>query len=218
MNSFQDAVKSAVGISQELGRSAHLTVEQATEVIGKTVAPISENSFVQTLAKIPGLNWLLIGIGQVDIAKAEADVTRLKSQFPMEERWAIAQRVINETSMEAAKVGFLTNIIPPIALALFAVDLAAVTKLQAEMVYRIAAVYGFDLRDSVRRGEVIAIYGLSLGTGTPIKAGLSFVELIPVVGVAVGASSNAALIQVLGGVARQFYETKIEMAAASNSV
>jgi uncharacterized protein (DUF697 family) len=211
MNTFQDAMRSAIDLSTELGQSAHLTVEQATETIGKTLTPVAENPVVQSLAKIPGLNWLLIGIGQVDVNKAKADVARLKTQFPLEDRGAIAQHVINETAIEAAKVGFLTNIIPPIALALFAVDLAAVTKLQAEMVYRMATVYGFDPHDAVRRGEVIAIYALSLGTGTPIKAGLSFVELIPVVGIAVGASSNAALIQVLGAIARQFYETKLDM-------
>ncbi|MEO1519536.1 MAG: hypothetical protein AAFU78_01995 [Cyanobacteria bacterium J06633_2] len=216
MNTMQDAVDSALELSQRLGQHAHLTVEQTTEIIGKTLDPIAKNALVQSVAKIPGLNWLLIGIGQVDIKKAEADVIRLKTQFPTDDHWAIAQHVINETSLEAATVGLLTNIIPPIALALFAVDLAAVTKLQAEMVYRMAAVYELDLQAPERRGEVIAIYGVSLGTGTPIKAGLSFVELIPALGAAVGASSNAALIQVLGLAARQFYETKVQMKANPN--
>ncbi|MEO1404673.1 MAG: hypothetical protein AAFV72_25970, partial [Cyanobacteria bacterium J06635_1] len=110
------------------------------------------------------------------------------------------------TTLAAAGTGFVTNIIPPVALALFAVDLAAVSKLQAEMLYRIAGVYGFDLNDPARRGEAIAVFTASLGTSGVIKTGLSAVELVPAVGAVVGASTNGALVYTLGIAARQFYE------------
>lgn len=113
-----------------------------------------------------------------------------------------------DTAVKAGGVGLLTNFIPPLALTLFAVDLAAVTALQAEMVYRIAATYGFSLKDPTRRGEALAIYGLSLGGSGVLKSGLSFVELLPIIGGAVGASSNVALIYGLGYVACRFYENK----------
>lgn len=198
----------AIALTEQAGQNIHTTVEQATKYIGEAIAPIANHSAVQTISKIPGLNWLLLWMGQVDTDKAAADVARLRTQHPMEDDGEIAQRVVDNMAMQAGRVGVLTNIVPSVALALLAVDLVAVTKLQAEMVYRIAAAYGFDINDPVRRGEVIAIYMLSFSTGTPLKTGLSFLEVVPVVGVAIGASSDAVLLYALGIVARQFYETK----------
>lgn len=198
----------AIAFTEQAGQNVHATVEQATKYIGEAIAPIANHSAVQTMSKIPGLNWLLLWMGQVDTDKAAADVARLRAQHPMEGDADIAQRVVDNMAMQAGRVGLLTNIVPSVALALLAVDLVAVTKLQAEMVYRIAAAYGFDVTDPVRRGEVIAIYALSFGTGTPLKAGLSFLEVVPVVGAAIGASSDAILLYALGIAARQFYEAK----------
>jgi uncharacterized protein (DUF697 family) len=95
-----------------------------------------------------------------------------------------------------------------LALTLFGIELAAITALQGEMVYRIAAAYGFSLKDPARRGEGLAIFGLSVGGSGTLKVGLSFVELLPVIGTVVGASSNAALLYSLGYVACRFYEAK----------
>ncbi len=205
-------------VSDRLTDAAYSSLEGATQTIGNTLHPIASHATVQTIAGLPWLSWLLLWLGQVDRAKAKADVEALQRQYPAETEEAIAQRIIDNTALEAGRVGLLTNILPPVALALFAVDLAAMTKLQAEMVYRVAGAYGFDLSDPVRRGEVIAMYGLSLGTGTPIKTGLSFVELVPVVGAFVGASSNAILLYLLGSAARQFYEAKRERRSVPISV
>lgn len=110
-------------------------------------------------------------------------------------------------AIQAGGIGLATNILPPIAAALFAVDLATVVRLQAEMVYEIAAAYGLDLEDPARRGEVIALFGLSLGSGT-LKTGLSFLEIIPGFGAILGASTNAVMLYGLGYVTCRFYETK----------
>jgi uncharacterized protein (DUF697 family) len=64
---------------------------------------------------------------------------------------------------------------------------------------------------------VLAIFGLSVGGSGTLKAGLSFVELLPVVGAVVGASSDAALLYSLGYVARQFYETKRKSAGPADA-
>ncbi|NEP45787.1 MAG: hypothetical protein F6K35_43915, partial [Okeania sp. SIO2H7] len=91
---------------------------------------------------------------------------------------------------------------------LFGIELAATTKMQAEMVYEIAAAYGLDLSDPARRGEVMAIFGLSLG-GSSFKTGLSVIEIIPGVGPVVAASSNAMMLYALGFTACRFYEGKL---------
>ena len=76
------------------------------------------------------------------------------------------------------------------------------------MIYRIAAIYGFAPTDPTRRGEVLAIWGLATGSSGVLKAGMSVVEVIPVLGAAVGSAGNAALLFGLGQLACQFYERK----------
>ena len=183
-------------------------VEEGTENIGKFVTPIAENQFVKYAAQLPGIKWLLAALGQVDVERVEQDVEKLRREYPQETPEQLAQRIIIDTSLKGGGIGLLTNFVPPLALTLFAVDLAAVTTLQAEMIYRIAAVYGFPLQDPTRRGEVLGIFGLSVGGSGVLKFGLGFVELIPGIGAVIGASNNAALLYSLGSVACRFYESK----------
>ena len=77
------------------------------------------------------------------------------------------------------------------------------------MVYEIASAYGLDLEDPARRGEALAIFGLSLGADV-LKTGLTIIEIIPGIGAVVGASSNAALLFVLGQTACRFYAAKTQ--------
>jgi len=183
-------------------------VEQGTESVGKIVTPIAEHPLTKYAAKVPGINLLLTALGQVDIEKAENEVNKLRQEYPLEAPEQLAHRIIVDTALKAGGVGLLTNFVPPLALTLFGVELAAVTALQAEMVYRIAAAYGFSLSDPARRGEVLAIFGLSIGGSGVLKVGLGIVELLPVIGAAVGASNNAGLIYSLGNVASRFYGAK----------
>lgn len=205
---LKQSLKQAAAWSQQAGSFTYESLERTTQTIGSIAQPIATHPVVETVTRLPWLSWLVLWLGQVDANQAQADVERLRLQYPADHEGAIAQRIIDDAALQAGRIGLLTNIVPPVALALLAVDLVAVTKLQAEMIYRVAAAYGFDLSDSTRRGEVIAALGVSLGTGTPLKAGLSIVELVPVIGAVVGASSNAILLYLLGGVARQFYEMK----------
>ena len=183
-------------------------VEQGTETIGNIVTPIAENPLVKYATKLPGISWLMAALGQVNAEEVAQDVALLQHQHPLETPEQLAQRVIADSAFRAARIGLLTNIVPPFALMLLAVDIAAVTALQAKMVYRIAAIYGFSLNEPARRGEVVALWGLSMGGSSVLKAGLSVVEVIPLLGAAVGIASNSALLQSLGYVAIQFYEKK----------
>ncbi|WP_242024295.1 EcsC family protein [Trichocoleus sp. FACHB-591] len=199
-------------IGETIGPSVQRSLEQTTETVGKFVTPIAENPLVKFAAKVPGINLLMAALGQVDVQKAQREVDQLRQTYPLETPEQLAQRIISDTSLKAGGIGLLTNFIPPLALALFAVDIAAVTALQAEMIYRIAAVYGFPLTDPTRRGEVLAIFGLSVGGSGVLKLGLSFVEILPLIGPVVGASSDAALLYTLGQLACRFYEVKRQAA------
>jgi uncharacterized protein (DUF697 family) len=212
---MRDAIATAARMAQgmsdlgeTIGPVVQRSLEQGTETVGKIVTPIAENPLVKFAAKMPGINLLLAALGQVDVQKAQQEVDQLRQTCPLETPEQLAQRIIADTSLKAGGIGLLTNFIPPLALTLFAVDIAAVTALQAEMIYRIAAVYGFPLTDPSRRGEVLAIFGLSVGGSGVLKLGLSLVEILPLIGAVVGASSDAALLYTLGQLACRFYAAK----------
>ncbi|HEY9888784.1 MAG TPA: hypothetical protein V6D02_10310 [Candidatus Obscuribacterales bacterium] len=184
-------------------------IEQGTELLGRTVAPIANLPFIQFATGVPGLRWLLAALGQVNAQKVHAAVAELRQQYPTETNEQLAQRVMVETTWRAAQVGFLTNFIPPVAVFLFAIDLGAIAALQAEMIYKIAAIFGFEATDNTRRGEVLAIWGLSTGSSGTMKSGLSFVEVLPGLGAAVGIAADAAIIYGVGFLACRYYEIKL---------
>lgn len=202
------AIKAATATGEMFSSSLHRLVEQSTETVGQIVTPIAENQWVQYATKVPGLSWIMAAVGQVNVVKVQQEVAALKQQYPLETSEQLANRVIQDVAVKAAGIGLVTNFVPPLALALFAVDLTALAALQAEMIYRIAAIYGFSLTDATRRGEVVAIWGLSTGGAGVLKTGLSLIEVIPGVGTIVGPTSNAALLYSLGQIARYFYEEK----------
>jgi uncharacterized protein (DUF697 family) len=187
----------------------HRLIEEFTTNTGHTLASIAENPMIKAIHKLFGFRWLAAVIGDVDTQIVQDKVDQLKTQYPYEKSPQLVQRVIYNKSLEAAKLGFVTNLIPPFALALFGWELAGMVKLQAEMVYQIAAIHNFDLKHPSRRSEALAIFGLSLGGGS-LKTGLSFLELLPGLGVLIGVSSNAILIYSLGQTANQFYQFKQE--------
>ena len=215
-NKVSKAAKDTTDIvGNAAAEGAHTALEQTTESVGNTLHPIAENPAVDYVAKVPGLSWLTSALGRVDKEKAKADVEKLKREHPADAAEDLAHRIIVDSTVKAGGIGLATNIIPPVALGLFAVDLAAISALQSEMLYRVAAAYNFDVNDPARKGEALTIFALSLGTSSAVKTGLSVVELIPLVGAAVGASSNAGILYSFGIAASQFYKRKREKIEAS---
>jgi uncharacterized protein (DUF697 family) len=207
-NPFQAATADALKTAQAFVDKLHQMVEQGTETMGAVVTPIAENPLIKFATKVPGVSWLMAALGQVNVEKVQQEVAQLRLDHPLETDDQLAQRVVVEAAWRAAGIGLATNFIPPLALALFAVDLGAIAALQAEMVYRIAAIYGFSPEEPTRRGEVLAIWGLSMGGSGVLKTGLSLVELLPGIGAAVGITSDAALLSGLGYLACRFYQNK----------
>ena len=202
---------------QAVADKLYQLIEQSTETVGKIVTPIAENPLIKFATKVPGISWLMAALGQVDVEKVQREVDELRRSYPLESAEQLAQRVIVETAWRAAGIGLVTNFIPPLALMLFAVDLGAIAALQAGMIYRIAAIYGFPPHEQTRRGELLAIWGLSAGGSGVLKMGLGLVELLPGIGAAVGITSDAALLYGLGYLATRFYETKQQSVAASQT-
>lgn len=201
----QAVVGTAVGVGGAVA-SAGL---QAPEGVGYLFGLVGNSSQLQQLTKALRVDWLIKLIDQVDIVKAETQVKKLQQQYPHEQASEIAHRLMLEKSLYVGGSGLASSLVPGFAAALIAVDLAATTAMQAEMVYQIACAYGLNLKEPARKGEVIAIFGLALGGGCAIKAGLVFLRNVPVAGAVVGASTNAAMLYTLGYAACRFYEAKV---------
>ncbi len=207
-NFLAEVVNTIGNLSEMLTSETQKILEQTTVTTGQTLDWIASNPVLKSADRIIGLDWLMTFLGQVDTAKIEATVAEMRSQYPQEAPDLIAQRLIREKTWQGGRLGLLTNIIPPIAALFLGIELIATTKLQTEMVYEIACAYGLDLNEPARRGEVLAIFGLSLGADV-LKTGLTVVEILPGIGAVVGASTNAAMLYVLGQTACRFYEGKI---------
>ncbi len=190
--------------------SAYPLIEQATRFFGSAVAPIADIPFIKFATGVPGLSWLLAALGQVNDDKVRQEVAELRVKFPLDTDEKLAQRVISQTTFQAAQVGLLTNIVPPAAVFLFALDIGAISALQAAMIYKIAAIYGFSTDDAQRRGEVLAIWAVFTGSSGTLKSGLSFLEILPGIGTAIGISSDAAIIYGVGCLACRYYEVKLK--------
>jgi uncharacterized protein (DUF697 family) len=209
----QAVAGAAVGVGGAIGSAAM----QAPQGLGYVLNVVGDSPMLQELTKALKVDWLLKLIDQVDIVKAETHVKRLQQKYPNEKPSDITHRLMLEKSLYVGGSGFASSLVPGFATALLAVDLAASTALQAEMIYQIACAYGFDLKEPARKGEVVAIFGLSLGgsqalkagSSYAVKAGLGFLRNVPVAGAAIGASTNAVMLYAVGYAACRFYEAKL---------
>ncbi|MDB9528205.1 hypothetical protein PN498_19590 [Oscillatoria sp. CS-180] len=218
-STVNDAARMMQAIAETLQSSANVAgdafinlvypmIEQATRLIGHTVAPIADIPFIKFATAIPGVSWLLAALGQVNAEKVEKSVVELREKYPLETDTQLIQRVMAETAFQAAQVGLLTNLVPPMAVFLFALDIGAIAALQAEMIYKIAAIHGFSISTPERRGEVLAIWAVFTGSSGTLKSGLSFLEVLPGIGTAIGITSDAAIVYSVGFLASRYYEVK----------
>lgn len=196
---------------QQVATTVYRAVDHSSGMVGNAISPIVDHPWVQAATKIPGISWLLAAVGQVNHDRVQREVEELYRQYPADTPEQLAQRVIQETAMRAAAVGLATNFIPPLALSLIAIDLGAIAALQAEMIYRIAAIYGFSPADPTRRGEVVTVWAVFTGSSELVKLGLSAAELLPGVGAAIGAASDATLVYTIGNLACLFYQEKCKL-------
>ncbi|WP_009633296.1 EcsC family protein [Synechocystis sp. PCC 7509] len=209
--SVTETFRIAFDAGQEAVDRTHDLLSQVTKGAGETIDNVGSNWFVRRLTRFLNLDWLLGATDSVDVAKAQSVVQKLKQKYPHESHSQLAHHIMVEKATQAGGIGLATSFLPGIAIALLAVDLAATTRLQAEMIYQIAAVYGLDLKDPERRGEVLGIFGLGLGGSRLLKAvGLGLLRNVPFAGATIGASTDAAMVYSLGYAACRFYETKLK--------
>lgn len=202
-----------------VGHTVADATEGTTQRMGQTLRYVNGNPLLKRAAGLVPSNWLLGIAHKVDVEKAAEEVERLRTAHPNESREKLAHRLMVQKTLLASGMGFASSVVPGAATALFALDLVATVMLQVEMIYQIAMIYGLDLADPQREGEMLAIFGLAMGgqkaaqVGTTYlaRAGISSVfENIPVAGALIGASSNAALNYAIGYAACRFYKNQAD--------
>ena len=202
-------VNTASAVGNAVGNAGSAAL-QFPNFFGSALGSISQSPILKKLTENFKIDWLVNAINKVDVVTAEAQVRELQRQYPHEKPQEIAHRLMVEKALLAAGSGLVSSLVPGAALALAGMDLAAMTALSAELVYQIAAAYGQDLQSSDRQKEVVAIFGLSLGSNLAIEAGVTLVSNIPLAGAVINASASATMIYALGYGACRFYEADID--------
>ena len=193
---------------ESTGKAVSNTVETTTQITGQLVDSIQNNPALKTLTQDIKVNWLYNIISKVDIQRAEAVVRDLQAQYPDEDAATIAERLMRQKAIYGGSMGLASGLLPGVA-GLLAVDFAAITLIQAEMGFQIAAAYGFDLEHPDRQGEILAIFGAALGTNHALKTGLTYaLRTVPLAGAVVGCSANAIALYAVGHAACQFYSSQ----------
>lgn len=216
--SVYDSSQPVSGMLTELGDRANQQVYQlidwAAEGTGQAVTTVGKLPFADRVAGLFRLDWLVDGGDKINARQAKQVVEDLQRQYPHESALEIAQRIMNQKAVIAGGTGFASSLIPGVAAALLAIDLAATTAIQAEMVYQIAAAYGFDLKEPTRKGELVLVLGLAMGSTNIVKTGLGIFRNIPMAGPVIGASTDIAVLYTVGYAACQYYEMKRQTGSA----
>ncbi|WP_425365351.1 hypothetical protein [Gloeothece verrucosa] len=129
-NAGAEVVKRTHSVGQKAASLTYQLIEQATSEAGRAMTaignlPLVKNPFVQKLAGVFKLDWLVGMSSSVDLMKAQKEVQRLKAKYNQESSFEIAHRIILSKATQASGIGFVSSILPGSAAALLAVDFAA---------------------------------------------------------------------------------------------
>jgi ribosomal protein S17E len=145
-------------IKDEIYNNIEPNLTSNLEEIGTLLEKVAKNPILQSIYPWIGLHWLIYILGEVDHQKIKETVETLRQKYPTETPEQLSTRIIQQQGLEAAKIGLITNLIPPFAILLLGLEFSAITKLQVEMIYQLAAVHNLNLQTPLRRGENFALF------------------------------------------------------------
>ncbi|MEA5600657.1 EcsC family protein [Nostoc sp. UHCC 0252] len=192
---------------EDIKKEVYQCFGQVSQGTGQVVA-----SLQQTIIDLWNQDWVdmlleIISRG-INLDKAKDEVIKLQLTYSYEQPIQIADRIIRKKAFYATATGLISGIAPGFTLV---VDLGKTMPLLVEMVYQIAVIYGYDLTVSDRKGEILAIFGLALGSDQIVQLGLGFlVKHTPIPSWVIDASTNLIMFQLIGYTASQFYEAKVK--------
>lgn len=149
-------------------------IEKSGRVTGTVLNYINESYLYQLFTEKFGINWIFNRIISVDIAKTRAQVNKFKEKYPDDTPEMLADKLTTHKAFYTATIGFTSGLIPGnIPAILF--DFVTTISAQVELIYEIAMVYGMDLEDETRKGEVLTLFALSAGSTKTAEATLKFI-------------------------------------------
>lgn len=152
------------------------------------------------------LNWIFA----VDLYAAKTSVEKICENYKDKQPREIAHLLIVQKSFQAAGLDLLRGISgAAIISGLSGVDLPTITKLAAEMVYQIAAIYGLDLQALERKIEVLTVLGMVCLGEKAIEAGINWLKFGTGPSQVISAGAKALMIYSIGKAACLFYELKV---------
>jgi len=156
-------------------------------------------------------NLLINWVCGVDLEAAKMTVKNLQETYQGKEPRQIARILVVQKSFQAAGLELVKGIpsVNEILNGLAGVDLPIIAILSAEMIYQIAAIYGFDLQFPERKLEVLAAFGVAFLGEQAIDAGIDWLKYGISPGTLISAATKGLMIYAMGNTACLFYEAKL---------
>lgn len=147
------------------------SIEKSGKIVGNVLDFVSESDLYKYLSEKLGIYWFFDKILSVDTFKVRKQVEKFREKYPEETNDKLAERLTRHKAFYTATIGFTSGLIPGNVPAII-FDFIASTAAQAELIYEIAMVYGLDLDDSTRKGEVLTLIALGAGSTKTAEASL----------------------------------------------
>ncbi|MEW5819741.1 MAG: EcsC family protein [Cyanobacteriota bacterium] len=208
--------KKKYGLTRKVASGIVGSIEKSGKVIGGILDYITASNLYRIITEKLGIHWFFEKILNVDVFKVQRQVEKFRQKYPDDPPHKLAERLTKHKAFYTASIGFTSGLIPANIPALI-FDFITSTAAQAELIYEIAMVYGLDLEDTTRKGEVLTLIALGAGSSKTAEATLRLAVDISsrkfgqvmtekmlkafsiVVGEKIAKKSLSKLIPVLGG-------------------
>jgi len=219
---FEDTKKALGQNIQVAEQSVEDTKKQTYQLLARAIQGGGEvvDSLQQTVTESWNESWLArifdaITKG-VNLENAKDVVRKRQLDYPDAQPTQIVEHLIRDKAIFAIVVGLDSEAVTKVgggsaSAATLTVDLFSTTSMLVEMCYQIAVAYGVeDLHYPARRGEILAIFGLALGSEQLGKLGVDFLlQHTPITSALINAGTNVIVFQLVGYAAREFYSAKV---------
>lgn len=206
----KEVAKSATEVAQGVTKSAieqgKAVKQEATQFIGKKLQTnqesISKKLEENQIAKEASVKAYL---KEIDLNEVEEIADEICDKYPSETPEKLSQRLIRQQVVRVSKNSVVTTVIPGKIAETVGIDYMAIALMEAEIIFQIAAVYGFDPRLAIRRKEAYAIIDRVRRSTRSGRIATSVTQTIPIARGIFFIGTDAVLVYLVGDTARQFY-------------
>lgn len=211
----QGVAKSATELGEEVTKSAKekgkAVQQEARQFISKNLEK-SQDTVGKKLEENQAAKEASVRayIKQINLSEMEDAVNAMWDKFPSSKPEEISQRLLRQQILRVSKTSAVFSVVPPKMADSIGVNYVSVALMQAEIIFKIAAVYDFDIWLPQRKPEAFAIIDRVLRASRQAMITLSVSQMIPLAGGVVNVGTDAYLIYRIGDTAKEFYESLTE--------